>query len=311
MASGALATTGSSTRRARVLILLLAGGAAAQAQARRFPAFDPERMFMIGDADLDGRLSLDEYREQLRASPRMRGAAATIEPLFRRIDTDRDGFLSLAEYRKAFPRRPGGAPARPGPPEAKPPGAGAPGVSATPGPSLPPKQERFFEAKIRPVLATQCGKCHSSTAEKLRGGLRLDSREGLRAGGDSGPAIVPGQPEESLLIRAIRYRDEELRMPPKGKLPGAVVADFEAWVKMGAPDPRTEPAVLAPRPTIAPAKGREFWSFRPPRRSAPPSVKRADWPRGDVDRFLLAALEARGLAPVADAGRARLLRRVT
>ena len=100
------------------------------------------------------------------------------------------------------------------------------------------------------MLVTQCGKCHASTAEKLRGGLRLDSREGLRRGGDSGPAIVPGQPDESLLIRAIRYRDEELRMPPKGKLPDAVVADFEAWVKMGAPRPanRASPA-LADRPS--------------------------------------------------------------
>ncbi len=177
---------------------------------------------------------------------------------------------------------------------------------------ITPEQEQFFEAKIRPVLVTHCGKCHASTAEKLRGGLRLDSREGLRLGGDSGPAIVPGQPEESLLIRAIRYRDEDLRMPPKEKLPDAVVADFEAWVRMGAPDPRTGP-VAAPRgaPSAELAKGREFWSFQPPKASSPPSVKRTDWPRGDIDRFLLAALEARGLAPVADAGRPRLLRRVT
>ena len=158
---------------------------------------------------------------------------------------------------------------------------------------------------------TQCGKCHASTAEKLRGGLRLDSREGLRLGGDTGPAIVPGNPDESLLIQAIRYRDDDLRMPPKAKLPDAVVADFEAWVKMGAPDPRTGPAGVAARPSIDLAKGREFWSFRPPKKSAPPAVKRADWPRGDIDRFLLAALEARGLAPVADADRPRLLRRVT
>ncbi|MGO9471395.1 MAG: PSD1 and planctomycete cytochrome C domain-containing protein [Isosphaeraceae bacterium] len=161
------------------------------------------------------------------------------------------------------------------------------------------------------MLATQCGKCHASTAAKLRGGLRVDSREGLRKGGDSGAAIVPGNPDESLLIRAIRYRDEELKMPPKAKLESAVVADFEAWVKMGAPDPRTGPAAVASRPPVDHAKGREFWSFRPPRRSLPPPVKRADWPRGDIDRFLLAALEARGLIPVADAERSRLLRRVT
>ena len=90
------------------------------------------------------------------------------------------------------------------------------------------------------VLVSQCGKCHSQTAEKVRGGLRLDSRADLRRGGDSGAAVVPGKPEESLLIRAIRYRNEELRMPPKAKLPDAVIADFEAWLKMGAPDPRTD-----------------------------------------------------------------------
>ena len=167
--------TGFSARWVPVIVLLLAGQAAAQTQ--RFPAFDPERIFVLGDADLDGRLSLDEYRDFMRSSPRMRSAAAaTIEPMFRRIDTDRDGFLSLSEYRKSFPQRPGGAAARPDAPKEKPPGADIPGAAIT------PEQERFFEAKIRPVLATQCGKCHSSTAEKLRGGLRLDSREALRHG---------------------------------------------------------------------------------------------------------------------------------
>jgi hypothetical protein len=295
--------TGFSARWVPVIVFLLAGRATGQTQ--RFPAFDPERIFVLGDADLDGRLSLDEYRDFMRSSPRMRNAAASIEPMFRRVDTDHDGFLSLPEYRKSFPPRPGGAAARPDVSKEKPPGADIADALIT------PEQEKFFEAKIRPVLVQQCGKCHSSTAEKLRGGLRLDSREAGRLGGDSGPAIVPGNPDESLLIKAIRYRDKELRMPPKGKLPEAVVADFEAWIKMGAPDPRTGPSGFAARPAIDLAKGREFWSFRPPKKSTPPPVKRADWPRGDVDRFLLAALESRGLDPVADAGRARLLRRVT
>jgi hypothetical protein len=295
--------TGFLARVVPVIVLLLAGRAAAQAQ--RFPAFDPERIFILGDADLDGRLSLEEYRDFLRSSPRMRGSAATIEPMFRRLDGDRDGFLSLSEYRTSFPERSGGAAARPDISKEKDPGADTPDAPVT------PEQVEFFEAKIRPVLATQCGKCHASTAEKLRGGLRLDSRQALRLGGDSGPVIVPGNPDESLLIRAIRYRDEELRMPPKAKLPDAVIADFEAWVKMGAPDSRTGSSGAAARPAIDVAKGREFWSFRPPKKSAAPAVKRADWPRGDVDRFLLATLESRGLSPVADADRPRLLRRVT
>jgi len=286
-------------------MLLLPGQAAAQ----RFPAFDPERIFTFGDTDLDGRLSLEEYRELLRASPRMKNAAASIEPLFRRLDKDGDGFLSLPEYRLAFPQRPGGPSTNQATPKQNRPAAPK-ADEFTNGP-ITAEEEKFFESKIRPVLATQCSKCHASTAEKLRGGLRVDSREALRKGGDSGPVIVPGNPDESLLVRAIRHRDEELRMPPKTKLPDAVVADFETWVKMGAPDPRTGPAAVAARPPVDRAKGREFWSFRPPRRSLPPPVKRADWPRGEIDRFLLAALEARGLTPLVDAGRSRLLRRVT
>jgi hypothetical protein len=300
---------GFSARVVSLLALLLASRVMAQVQ--RFPAYDPERIFMLDDADLDGRLSLDEFRELYRSSPRMKNAAAAIEPLFRRLDTDRDGFVSLREYRKAFPGRPGSATVQPGSSMKKLPGAGDVGVSATERTPIPPEQEKFFEAKIRPVLVTQCGKCHARTALKLRGGLRLDSREGLRRGGNSGPALVPGKPDQSLLIRAIRYRNEELQMPPKAKLPDTVVADFETWVKMGAPDPRIEPADIAMGSPVSPVKGREFWSFRPPTKYPPPKVKRADWPRGDIDRFLLAALEARKLSPVADAGRSTLLRRVT
>jgi hypothetical protein len=285
-----------------VAVLLIGARLPAQTQVQRPPVFDAERIFMMGDADLDGRLSFDEYRDFMRSAPRMRNAAATIEPLFRRLDTDQDGFLSLSEYRKSFPQRPGGAPTNRDEPNAK------PGSDL----AITAEQEQFFEAKIRPVLVMQCGKCHSSTAEKLRAGLRLDSREGLRVGGDSGPAIVPGQPDESLLLRAIRYRDDELHMPPKGKLPDEVIANFEAWIQMGAPDPRREPASASgARPAIDPAKARQFWSFQPPKKSAPPNVNHADWPHGDIDRFLLAALEAKGLTPVNDAERPRLLRRVT
>ena len=149
---------------------------AKQKQAPRPPAFDPERIFMLGDADLDGLLSLDEYRDFLRSSPRMKANSAGIEPMFRRLDADHDGFLSLAEYRKSFPQRPAGAPGKSNAPQQKSP------IAAALQAGITPEQERFFEAKIRPVLATQCAKCHASTAKKLRGGLRLDSREGVRKG---------------------------------------------------------------------------------------------------------------------------------
>src|SRR5580704_4917713 len=102
--------TGFPPRVALVLVLFLPS----QAVAQRFPAFDAERIFSVGDADLDGRLSFDEYQDFLRNSPRMKGAAATIEPMFRRLDTDSDGFLSLAEYRKSFPQRSGFGPGKPG-----------------------------------------------------------------------------------------------------------------------------------------------------------------------------------------------------
>jgi hypothetical protein len=298
---------------ALLLILVLAGPALAQ----RFPAFDAERFLSLGDADLDGRLSLDEYRDFLRNAPRIRGASEAIEPMFRRLDTDGDGFLSVSEYRNSFPRRPGVAPGKTSgskenqPASERPPTITMPAEQTTVEQAITPEEEKFFEEKIRPVLAMQCGKCHSADAKELRGGLRADSREGLRNGGDSGPAIVPGQPDESLLIGAIRYRDEDLRMPPDAKLADSVIADFEAWVKMGAPDPRIETAARVARPSIDLAQAREFWSFRRPTRVAPPAIAASDWPREDIDRFLLAALEARGLSPAADASPARLLRRLT
>src|SRR5438067_6551043 len=121
----------------------------------------------------------------------------------------------------------------------------------------------FFERKIRPVLVEHCYPCHSETAKKQRGGLLLDSRAGLRTGGDSGPAIMPGRPDRSLLIKAVRYTDEHLRMPPKGKLPETVRADLESWVKMGAPDPRVT-ASGGSKPSGADLEaGRRHWAFQP------------------------------------------------
>jgi hypothetical protein len=126
-------------------------------------------------------------------------------------------------------------------------------------------------------------------------------------GGDSGPAIVPGAPDESLLIEAIRY--QSLEMPPRGKLAEADIATLERWVRMGAPDPRTEPAPRRPAPAD-PNAGRAHWAFRPIAEPPVPRVKNDAWPRTDVDRFILARLESEGLTPVADADRPTLLRRV-
>ncbi|MFO0947664.1 MAG: DUF1553 domain-containing protein [Planctomycetota bacterium] len=167
----------------------------------------------------------------------------------------------------------------------------------------------FFESKIRPVLAKHCNECHSADAKHLRGGLLLDSREAMLAGGDSGPAIVPGNADESLLIQALKH--EGFEMPPTGKLPAGVIKDFETWIAMGAPDPRTSNKPTPAKRTIDLEAGRQFWSFRPPVKHEPPKTKDNDWPRGWIDRFLLARLEREGLAPAKDADRRTLLRRVT
>ncbi|HEY6167056.1 MAG TPA: DUF1549 domain-containing protein [Verrucomicrobiae bacterium] len=166
----------------------------------------------------------------------------------------------------------------------------------------------FFEKKIRPLLAEYCFDCHHPD-NKIKGELRLDSREGWMAGGELGPVIVPGKPEESLLIKAVRYTDAKLQMPPKRKLSDAQVAELEAWIKMGAPDPRTNPTVTKKKGGINIEEGRKFWSFQLPKRTAPPQVKDAAWPRTDIDRFILAKQEEKGLKPAPDASKEALIRR--
>jgi hypothetical protein len=167
----------------------------------------------------------------------------------------------------------------------------------------------FFEAKIRPVLVEQCYSCHSAAAEKdnkLRGGLRLDTRAGLIKGGDHGPVVVPKSAASSKLISALQH--QALKMPPSGKLPDAVIANFIQWVDQGALDPRDGKAVAAP---VAVEKGRDFWAFQEPRLHPQPKVKQTDWPRKELDWFVLAARESRGLKPVAPASKAEWLRRAT
>ena len=175
----------------------------------------------------------------------------------------------------------------------------------------PPQNVDFFEKKIRPVLVQHCYKCHSATAEKVKGGLQLDSWDGLATGGESGPAVVPGDLKGSLLLEAVRH--DGLEMPPDKKLPDAVIADFEKWIRLGAPYPQDrEPprAATTAKPEIDWAAAREFWSFQPIRNPAAPAVTHSQWPRTDLDRFVLAKLEAQGLKPVADAERITLVRRL-
>jgi hypothetical protein len=168
----------------------------------------------------------------------------------------------------------------------------------------------FFEKNIRPVLADKCYKCHSSTGEKIKGDLVLDSKGGMLKGGSTGPAIVPFKPEESLLIKAIRYTNEDLQMPPKGeKLSEAEIKNFVAWVKMGAPDPRT--ATLAKKYSWSLDESRRFWSFQPLKEPTPPATRNKKWPVTPIDHFILATLEENNLTPVANADKRSLIRRAT
>ena len=166
----------------------------------------------------------------------------------------------------------------------------------------------FFEKKIRPLLVEHCYRCHSARAKKVRGDLRLDTRSGWQKGGTRGAALVPGKPDESLLIQAIRYEDPDLEMPPAGKLSKEEIALLTEWVQRGAPDPRTG-AAPPPAQEIDIEKGRDFWSFRSPRRPVVPEVRDAGWPQSDIDRFILARMEKSGLTPTTDASAETLVRR--
>ena len=190
------------------------------------------------------------------------------------------------------------------------PGAGTPRLLAA---TLSPEQVEFFEKKIRPVLVAECYECHN--AKKTKGGLRLDYREGWKKGGDGGEAIVPGDPAKSLLLDSIRHTDPDLKMPDKApKLEDAVIADFEKWISMGAPDPRdSPPADEATKPTWAQLLEvrKSWWSLQPVQKPAVPTVKDAAWSEHPVDRFLLAKMEQKGLAPAAPADPRTFLRRLT
>ena len=179
------------------------------------------------------------------------------------------------------------------------------GTSAASVPQPSAAQTEFFENKIRPILSKHCYKCHSADSTKVKGGLLLDTREGLLKGGDTGPAVVPGDAEKSLLIKAVRYTDTDLQMPPKGeKLSDAQIADLVAWVKMGAPDPRTGPAVAKK------SDGKDHWAFKPVAKTQVP-VSRGTLPSDNpIDAFVTAKLGEQGMKLSPPAEKRTLLRRV-
>ena len=167
----------------------------------------------------------------------------------------------------------------------------------------------FFESKIRPVLVRHCYQCHSAKAaanKMLKGGLQVDTRSGIRRGGETGPGVVPGQPKKSLLVAALKH--DGLKMPPKAKLPASIVADFEKWIQLGAPDPRDGKAVATQ--AIDVQAGKAHWSFQPLSEAKPPAITDGEVVRTDIDRFIRAAQRAKGLTPNPRATPAALLRRV-
>jgi hypothetical protein len=170
----------------------------------------------------------------------------------------------------------------------------------------------FFEQRIRPLLIKHCYECHSRESREVEGELLLDSRAGIRQGGVSGAAVVPGNTEGSLLLRAVSYQDENLQMPPAGRLADHEIADLTAWVKAGAADPREGEGNRPPvRRGYNFEEARRFWSFQPVTRPPVPGVGDKSWPKNDVDRFVLAKLEQHGMRPAEPASRRVWLRRAT
>ena len=168
---------------------------------------------------------------------------------------------------------------------------------------------KFVESKVRPLLEARCFECHASSSKEVKGGLLLDSFDAILQGGESGPAVVPKKPDESLLIEAVRY--EGFEMPPRSKLPAGEIAILEKWVALGAPLPgKSTAAIVKPEPFPLKQRMADHWSWAPIRKHTVPEVKQSDWANNDIDRFLLAKLESQGLTPAKRADRRTLARRL-
>jgi mono/diheme cytochrome c family protein len=174
-----------------------------------------------------------------------------------------------------------------------------------------PQQVAFFEKQVQPLLRQHCWKCHGEDPSKLRGGLDLRTRSAILQGGDSGPAVDLRQPDKSLLLQAVHYKDEHIRMPPKGKLSEAEIAILEKWVKDGLPVPtdRMGSGVKSSPGGHAAEEAKKYWAYQPVRRPSVPAVRNTSWVRTPIDAFILARLEEHGLQPVPPADKVTLIRR--
>ncbi len=173
-----------------------------------------------------------------------------------------------------------------------------------------PDHSAFYQTRVQPILADNCFRCHSHQADKIKANLVLDSREGLLKGGETGPAVVPGEPDKSLLLKAVMYADEDLRMPPKKKLSNDQIAILAEWIKIGAPysAATTNLASKAKGKRIT-AEDRKWWSFQPIKITEPPKTLDNQWARNPVDQFILDGLLKAGLAPAPEAEKPTLIRR--
>ncbi len=168
----------------------------------------------------------------------------------------------------------------------------------------------YFEKHVRPILVERCYGCHSQRNSKSEGGLTVDDPAAWLRGGDSGPALVPGDPESSLLLKAVRYKNTDLQMPPSEQLSAEDIKHLETWIQLGAPAPENS----SPSNDVVPSDpvaGKSHWAFQPLVDTPAPAVSHADWPRTPVDQFVLARLEQQSLTPVSDAKPRDLIRRIT
>ena len=172
------------------------------------------------------------------------------------------------------------------------------------------EQFGFFESHIRPILIENCYSCHASNT-KQEGGLVLDSQPGWKKGGYRGPAITPGDADNSLLIQVISYNNPDLQMPPKGQLSGQIVDHFQRWVHMGAPDPRTKQTKPSGVSLFDIKSRSNFWCYQPVKVTMPPEVRNKEWVANSIDQFILARLEREGLTPASPANKRTLIRRMT
>ncbi|VTT97292.1 signal peptide protein : Uncharacterized protein OS=Isosphaera pallida (strain ATCC 43644 / DSM 9630 / IS1B) GN=Isop_2381 PE=4 SV=1: PSCyt1: PSCyt2: PSD1 [Gemmataceae bacterium] len=190
-------------------------------------------------------------------------------------------------------------------------GGRAPVAHAQEKPKFTPEQVAFFDKEVLPVLKEHCFKCHGDDPNKLKGGLDLRTREAVLAGGDTGPAVNTAKPDESLFLRAVHYKDDEHRMPPKQKLPAKELAVLDKWVKDGLPVPadRMGEAVKVAPKSVVTDEAKRYWAYQPVKRPDVPAVKDRAWVKTPVDAFVAAKLEAKGLKPVKPADKAALARR--